>query len=443
MKNRPLKSFIFILILFSFACRAAVGIPTNTPPMAPSTPLPATNSQIELSPTQTGEQIGGQVLLPLNSQLDILKDLWQVVDENYLYEDFNGLDWDQSYLDLQLLIKNGLSDEAFYEQMYEMIYSLGDEHSVYLNPIEVADEEAEYEGNSDYGGIGIWVTTEQDREIAVILLIFNGSPAEAAGLKPHDSILFVEGLPVLDEEGYLTDGMLGIPGTTVTITIQSPGEQPRDIQLVREKILASFPVKAEIITSPEGMKIAYIFIPTFSEQSIGTQMAAALKEMGEVDGVILDNRFNGGGFDNVMSSTLSPFVGGTVGHFVNRTNEEAFKITPKNINQSQDIPLVVLVGEGTASFGEIFSGILQDQKRAYLIGETTDGNVETLWGYDFADGSRAWIAHDVFIPINHPQADWEEFGIIPDLEVISEWDLFTLETDPVILAALDYFEGMD
>ena len=246
-----------------------------------------------------------------------------------------------------------------------------------------------------------------------------------------------------DEEGYLTDGMLGIPGTTVTITVQSPGEQPRDIELVRKIIFASSPVQAEIINSPEEKKIAYIFIPTFSERSIGEQMALALEEMGEVDGLILDNRFNGGGFDNVMSATLSHFTGGLVGHFVNRNSEEALKLTPRNINHSQEIPLVVLVGEGTASFGEIFSGILQDQQRAYLIGETTDGNVETLWGYAFADGSRAWIAHDVFQPLNHPEADWEEFGIIPDLQVISEWDLVTLETDPVIEAALDYFDSKE
>ena len=56
----------------------------------------------------------------------------------------------------------------------------------------------------------------------------------------------------------------------------------------------------------------------------------------------------------------------------------------------------MLVGPDTISFGEIFSGILKDQGRATLIGETTSGNVEILWGYDFKDGSRAWIAHDTF-----------------------------------------------
>jgi C-terminal processing protease CtpA/Prc len=101
---------------------------------------------------------------------------------------------------------------------------------------------------------------------------------------------------------------------------------------------------------------------------------------------------------------------------------------------------VVLIGKETVSFGEIFSGILQDLGRAYLIGETTDGNVEILYVYEFTDGSSAWIAHDTFQPVNNPDADWEMNGIIPDKIVSANWDEVTLQTDPAIQAALEYFE---
>ncbi len=74
-----------------------------------------------------------------------------------------------------------------------------------------------------------------------------------------------------------------------------------------------------------------------------------------------------------------------------------------------------------------------------MIGETTQGNVELLLEYNFADGSRAWIAHDTFHPLNHPQANWEQTGIVPDLNVAAAWDLYTLATDPAVQAALDYF----
>jgi C-terminal processing protease CtpA/Prc len=95
---------------------------------------------------------------------------------------------------------------------------------------------------------------------------------------------------------------------------------------------------------------------------------------------------------------------------------------------------------GTASYGEVFAGVLKDLDRAYLIGETTGGNVETLWGYDFDDGSRAWIAHESFRPLNHPDENWEESGVVPHLTVLSNWDEVTVETDPAVIAALEHFD---
>src|SRR5690606_37135556 len=106
----------------------------------------------------------------------------------------------------------------------------------------------------------------------------------------------------------------------------------------------------------------------------------------------------------------------TVGNFVNRQRSTPLRITGKDVNGSQTFPLVVMPGPLTASFGEVFTGVLGDQGRATLVGETTDGNIETLWGYDFPDGSVAWIAHDTFRPVNDPDADWEISGIIPDCQ---------------------------
>ena len=141
-----------------------------------------------------------------------------------------------------------------------------------------------------------------------------------------------------------------------------------------------------------------------------------------------------------MEGTLRLFVDGFMGYFVNRAGKEDLVIAARDIDGSTTVPLVVLIGLDTVSFGEIFSGILKDQSRATLIGETTEGNVETLWGYDFEGGSRAWIAHDTFHPLNHPEEDWEKSGIIPHLTAPSAWDLITFETDPAIRAALDFFD---
>jgi C-terminal peptidase prc len=422
--NRKLLSVLLLFSFLTIACQAvtrAFDIPV----------LPTVDSFEETRP------------LTYDQQFSIFDELWRIVDEEYLYEDFNGVDWDATYQEYEAKIDSGLNDEEFYLAMTDMIYALNDDHSTYLNPEEAAEEDAQYEGETNFVGIGIWVAAVEERDRAVILMVFPDSPAEEAGLKSHDSILAVEGEPILDEAGELVDSILGPEGTPVTITVQTPGEEPRDLTITRARISGSLPVENDILTSPEGQRIGYILIPTFADGTVDNRVKEVLQELsadGPLDGLILDNRLNEGGFNTVMEDTLKFFSGGLMGYFVNREGREALKLSAKDIEGSTTVPLIVLIGLDTVSFGEIFAGILKDQGRATLIGETTDGNVETLWGYDFEDGSRAWIAHDTFRPANHPEDDWEKSGIVPDITAAGDWDLITFENDPVIQAALDHFD---
>ena len=425
--SRKLFSLILVLALVSLACQSITRI-------FDSPWIGTTDVVRDASP------------LTYDNQFTLFNELWRVVDEEYLYEDYNGVDWDATYTEYLEKINAGLTEQEFYQAMKDMIFSLGDDHSIFLDPEETAEEDAEYAGETDYVGIGIWVMAVPERDRAVILLVFPGSPAEKAGLQSHDSILLVEGEPILDEQGEMVDSILGPEGTPVNITFQSPGEDPRDLTVTRARISGSLPVPHQIITSPKGLQVGYILIPTFSDSTVDDRVFDALKDMsagGPLDGLIIDNRLNEGGFNDVMEGILRLFADGLMGYFVNREGEEALSLKARDINGSTTVPLVVLIGLDTASFGEIFSGILKDQGRATLIGETTEGNVETLYGYDFDDGSRAWIAHDTFRPLNHPEEDWEHSGIIPHLTAPSAWDLITFETDPAIHAALDFFDSSD
>jgi carboxyl-terminal processing protease len=366
------------------------------------------------------------------------------VNEEYLYPDFNGLDWKAVHEEYHQRIEAGLSHTGFYDAMTEMIYSLGDDHSRFLTPEQKAASDAEYAGNLDYVGVGIILSAVPDHQRAVIYLVFPGGPAEEAGLKIHDSILTVDGEPILDSDGNLKMLLLGPEGTSVSVQVQTPGEEPRTVSIIRRRIMGSIPVPSLVLTSPEGKRVGYILIETFMDSTVDDQVGAALKAMsadGPLDGIIIDNRINEGGAETVLIGTLRYFLSGVVGHFVNRRSESALDLgKPKDINGSQTVPMVVMVGPETVSFGEISSGILQDTGRAYIIGETTLGNVELLLRYDFADGSSAWIAHDRFQPLKHPNADWEKTGIVPDLSVPAPWDLYTTDTDPAISAALDYLD---
>jgi C-terminal peptidase prc len=416
--------------------------PTETPT---STPLPPT-ATVTLTPTQTLIPPTATITptsLPLDLQLSVFQDLWETVRDNYLYPDFNGLDWDEIHDEYENKIRDGLSNAAYYDALDEMIQRLGDEHSIFLSPRSVYEDEQEYAGNYDYVGVGILLSAVPARDRAVILAVFSDSPAEKSGIKVRDSILSAEGIPILDERGSIRSTIRGPEGSEVTIVVQTPGEAPREVTLVRQHITSSLPVPHTVITTPDGLRIGYILIVTFADSTIDESVADALRDLtaqGPLDGLIIDNRPNGGGADTVVRPILSYFTSGTLGNFTSRDGDRPFVIHKSvNINGSQETPLVVLVGLDTVSFGEIFSGILQDIGRAFIIGETTGGNVETLWGFDYEDGSRVWLARESFHPINNPEADWEQTGIVPDLEIPANWDEYNLDTDPAVQAAIRYF----
>ncbi len=213
------------------------------------------------------------------------------------------------------------------------------------------------------------------------------------------------------------------------------------VNITRHRISGEVPVVYEVITTPEGKRIGYILLVTFEDSTVDEQAALALSLMtvdAPLDGLILDNRMNGGGSSTVLEPMLGFFAGGDLGTFFSRHQEHPLQIRLNNINGSSQVPLAILIGDGTASFGEIFAGVLQDVGRAYLIGTTTDGNVEILWGYDLEDGSKLWLANENFRPLNHPEQEWEKTGIIPDLTISGDFDEFSLNSDPVVAAAIEY-----
>jgi carboxyl-terminal processing protease len=152
--------------------------------------------------------------------------------------------------------------------------------------------------------------------------------------------------------------------------------------------------------------------------------------------LILDVRLNGGGTSTVLYPILSFFANGKLGNFVSRTESRPLEIEANPVQNSQTVPLVVMVSEDTVSFGEIFAGILRDARGAKITGETSLGNVEVLNGFDFEDGSVMWLAAEKFDSA-FSDVDWEQTGIVPDVQAYAEWDTFTFDTDPSIAAALD------
>ncbi len=465
MKPRSHAVWILPFVLVLLACQAVTGLvqptattsllhtsknlpkPVSPTPTSTETPLPTRTATPTETPTPTLTATATIVPSPSALQLKVFEELWHAVLTDYLYPDYNGQDWEAVGEKYRQRIKAGMSAHDFYNAMEEMIASLNDEHSVFLRPEEAIEEDAEFSGANDYVGIGVLTNVVPERKRAVILIVFPNSPAEEAGLKSHDSILAVDGEPLIDETGMRRNLLRGPENTSLELTVQTPGEAPRQVSLTRRRVTGSVPVPYAVFTTPQGKRVGYILLVTFSDETIDNQVEKALKALttqSRLDGLILDNRVNAGGADNVTRAVLGFFTKGTLGYFYRRDqSRRAFNVIGTEINGSYEVPLVVLVGPDTVSFGEIFSGVLKDNGRAYVIGELTQGNVELLWGYNFEDGSRAWLAQEKFRPRNNPDQDWEETGIIPDLTVATNWDEIVSDTDPAILAALEYMDGLE
>jgi carboxyl-terminal processing protease len=356
------------------------------------------------------------------------------VDDVYVYPDFNGKDWEEIKSRYRSHIEAGLDTETFYFEMGSMIQELGDEHSNFLTPLDVKASESELKGENDYVGVGIYSLPDEDRQTFTVISTFPDSPAEHAGIKPHDLITAVDGVP-LEINETTSNRVRGPQCSAVVLTVQSPGAAPRDLLLIRAPINGGLNIVTQLVPTTDGSKIGYIFIPTFFDETIPPQIDEALNNFGPLDGLILDVRLNGGGSSSVVDPIFERFVSGRLGAFVSREESRDLEIRADPIHNSQTVPLVIIVSEDTVSYGEIFSGVLRDAGRAKIVGQTSLGNVEVLHGYRFDDGSQVWIAAETFKSA-FSDANWEETGIVPDVTAYAEWDTITFETDPSIAAAV-------
>lgn len=374
-------------------------------------------------------------------QLRVFHDLWDIVNERYIYSDFNGVDWPAARIETEARIRAGLSDDEFHALLRDLVDGLGDEHSKFLSPDEVAEEEQEYAGTGEFVGIGIVTDHNADAERFYVLQVLPGSPAEEAGIKPHDHILKANGAPLMNEAGEPDLAPLrGPEGTTVTVTVRTPGQPARDLVVERRRLSSVEPVEYRLLS--EKPRIGYILIPTFFQEGIDEQVRDALRDLMQsaghaqrLDGLVIDMRINGGGAYPILVSHLGFFTSGTLGYLVDRQGMRLpVRARPERVGNSQTVPLVILIGPATQSYAEVFAGSLRHKGRATLIGQRSGGNVETLHSHFFEDGSMVWLAEETFqLPDG---ATWEGHGIEPDVMIDRNWDEFTAEDDPAIQAAI-------
>lgn len=298
-----------------------------------------------------------------------------------------------------------------------MLDSLGDEHTSYMDPDQYTQAQNTMEG--DYDGIGAWVDTTG--EYVVIISPMPGSPAEKAGLKTGDTILAVDGEDMEGIDGSLVlRQVLGPAGTKVILTIRREGvEEPFDVTITRARIVLAS-VESDML---EG-GIAYIKVTDFAEDT-NMELEKALDELlaQNPEGLILDLRNNPGGYLQTAIEITSQFIpDGTVmlEEFGDGSMNE-YKAIPGGM--ATEIPLVVLVNEGSASASEITAGAIQDRGRGQLVGITTfgKGSVQT-WTPLVNDQGAVRITVARWLTPSGRQI--HKIGLEPDVQVeLTEADL--------------------
>ncbi len=375
--------------------------PAFTSPLAPPTP---SAEQADSTPED------------LQTLFKPFWEAWNIVQEDYV---------DQP-VDQTLLMQGAIRG---------MMESLGDPHSSYMDPQAFEDANSGLSG--EYEGIGAFVDTRND--YLTIVSPIPGSPAEAAGLRPDDKVIAIDGEDMTGIDAELArQRVLGPAGSTVVLTIAREGEpEPFDVSIKREKI---------VIKSATGEMldngIGYVQITTFGDNTT-PELRATLKDLMAQDpkGLVIDLRNNGGGYLNASVEVASEFIGDGVILYEQYGDGNRITYEALSGGQATEIPLVVLVNQGTASASEIVAGAIQDYERGKLVGMTTygKGSVQNWVPLSNNQGAvRVTIAKWLTPKERHIHG----VGLTPDVEVdITEED-FQAERDPQLDTAIEVLLDM-
>lgn len=259
-----------------------------------------------------------------------------------------------------------------------------DPYSQFLDPDSY--NELKIETGGEFGGLGIEITIKD--ELLTIISPIDDTPAFNAKLQPNDRIIKIDGeltrgITLIDAVKKLR----GKPGTKVMLTILREGEQElKDYTLERAVVKIQSIREAKILED----HIAYVRLSDFSENSARDleQALTKLKADG-MDSLVLDLRNNPGGLLDISVSIVSLFVKDhdLVVSIKGRISSQNQEYRAKEDGMVKDVPMVVLINEGSASASEIVAGAVQDHRRGVIIGMKSHGKGSVQTIFPLKDGS--------------------------------------------------------
>ena len=289
-----------------------------------------------------------------------------------------------------------------------MVNSLNDPYTAFFDPTETKDLQAEIEGI--YAGIGVVIKMNEKEQILEIVSVFKNTPAEQAGLKSGDLIekadsTALKGLS-LEEASLKVKGEIG---TSVVLTIKRENEE------------LTFTIKRENIKIPiiekdyrDDGKIGYLKFNMFTDNS-SAEFNSVLNEFKQknVKGVILDLRDNSGGLLAECEKIASNFI--PSGILLWTRNRDGLTEPLKIKGQEFNLPLVVLINNGTASAAEILTGVIKDYNVGTIIGENTFGKGVIQQIFNLPGSYTLKVTVEEYLTPNKIEINGK--GITPDITV--------------------------
>jgi carboxyl-terminal processing protease len=316
-------------------------------------------------------------------------------------------------------VKNDYVEDKTQDQLIEAaasgVLSSLDPHSSFLNLEDLKEMNVHTKG--EFGGVGIEITT--DMSVAKVVSAIEDTPAYRAGIKSGDYIVRIDGKSTysmkIDE---IVKKIRGKVNTPVKLTIYRKGEKDP-----LEKTVFRRTIKIKPIKSSRFNDVAYIKITNFSEKTF-TDLQDELKKLktkiGEknLKGLVLDLRNNPGGLLDQAIEVSAGFLDKDKVVVSVKGKAGILKEFQTENNQSliPNLPIVVLINEGSASASEIVAGALQDHKRAVIMGSKSfgKGSVQTVIPLENNQGAIKMTTALYYTPSGR---SIQAMGIEPDIEL--------------------------
>jgi len=300
--------------------------------------------------------------------------------------------------------------EVTYAAIRGVLDMLDDKYTAFIEPDVAAILEEDATGQ--FEGIGAFVDLDEAGKVRIVDT-FENSPAAEAGLKAEDRVIAVDGESVVGDPLYEAIGKIrGPAGSEVTLTVERE-DTPEPFAVGVKRARLDIPiVEHEILDDGLAYIRLYEFSATASD-SLAEGLEALLEE--DPEGLILDLRQNPGGWLDQAIEVADVFLGDELVAVERFSDGREREFTAGSGDIGEEIPLVVLVNNGSASASEIVAGALQDHERAVLIGTPTFGKGSVQRPFGLSDGSELRVTVALWFTPDDQRIQGQ--GLTPDIEV--------------------------